>query len=97
MTCFGQQSMGGSDHVSIQSLGLKRTHQLPSFLHVLLPLTESRGGPGHLRHAVPIPSHLALGVSDGSYKLTNAGDGLSGSVTAAAGDCYKARHEFPSG
>ena len=48
MTCFGHA--GGGDHVSIQSLGLEAS-PVPLTLRVLLPLTESQGGPGHQRHA----------------------------------------------
>lgn len=55
MTCFGQWNVGGGGHVSIQSLGLEAS-PVPLTLRVLLPLTESQGGPGHLRHASPPPA-----------------------------------------
>lgn len=76
MTCSGQRNVGGSDHVSIQSLGLKRPHQFPLTHCVLLLLTESQGGPGHLRGpetSVRIPDRLAVGVSDGGHKHTSVG------------------------
>ena len=76
VTCSGQQNVGGSDHVSIQSLGLKRPDQFPLTLRVLLLLTHSQGGPGHLRGpetSVRVPDRLAVGVSDGGHKHTNVG------------------------
>ena len=76
VTCSGQRNVGGSDHVSIQSLGLKRPDQFPLTLRVLLLLTHSQGGPGHLRGpetSVRVPDRLAVGVSDGGHKHTNVG------------------------